>query len=487
MRTISKTIIKNIFFKPSLNFLSVKKNNIWKWYTFSDLYSHFCYSRKLLEDKNIKKGDRVAYKGSNSLEWISWNLATNSIGAIWVPMYHNQNIEYCKYIINDCNPKLFITDDLSLDINVNKINNTIQYNNINSNQKIDFVNSELATLIYTSGTSGGPKGVMLTNENILSNVDALLERFKDRPQTTSLNILPWAHIYSQTSELYFNIINSNSMALSSSKENFIKECREVKPDVLYVVPRILDLIKEKLDKFDKPIIRIALPHILKYILGNNIQTIFLGGAKLHEDTKKFYLDNNIILCEGYGTTETSPIISVNHVVHPRNINSIGKIVDNVVVEIINNEIQVSGPNVMIGYWNNETATQNVMVNRNNKLWYKTGDSGYIDKNGFLYYNGRINDNYKLNNGKFVDVQYIESIIKKYIKGNFIIFGENMKYNNLITDENITTETLTLINKNIDPYLRLKQVYNINSTEFNNFLTPKMSIKRKELITYVLNK
>ena len=374
-----------------------------------------------------------------------------------------------------------------MDTNVNKLNNTIKYDSINTNKKINFINSELATLIYTSGTSGGPKGVMLTNENILSNVDALLERFKDRPQTTSLNILPWAHIYSQTCELYFNILNYNSMALTSSKENFIKECREVKPDVLYVVPRILDLIKEKLDKFDKPIIRMVLPHILKYVLGNNIQTIFLGGAKLHEDTKKFYLDNNIILCEGYGTTETSPIISVNHVVHPRNIDSIGKIIDNILVEIINNEIQVSGPNVMTGYWNNEIATQNVMVKRNNKLWYKTGDSGYIDKNGFLYYNGRINDNYKLNNGKFVDVQHIESIIKKYIKGNFIIFGENMKYNNLITDENITTEKLTLINKNIEPYLRLNKVYNINSSEFNIFLTPKMSIKRNELITYVVNK
>ena len=102
----------------------------------------------------------------------------------------------------------------------------------------------------------------------------------------------------------------------------------------------------------------------------------MGGAKLQDSTKEFYKENNIIICEGYGATETSPIISVNHLYNPRDIDSVGKILDNILVEIIDGEIQVSGPSVMMGYWNDIEATKKVLV-KDNKIWYKTGDSGIV--------------------------------------------------------------------------------------------------------------
>ena len=487
MKTISKVILGKIFLNPNFNFLKVKQNNTWINYNHKQLYSNIYHCRSILDNNNIKKGDRVAYKGKNSLNWISWNIATNSLGAVWVPMYENQNIDYCKHIINDCDPKLFLTDDISIDIDVNKLNNNVEQKTFyNFDSEFNCIDYDIATLIYTSGTTGGPKGVMLSNDNILSNVKSIRNRFKDKNNSLSLNILPWAHIYSQTSELYYNIIYGNKMAISSSKEEFLKECREIKPDTLYLVPRILELIKEKLQIFDKPFIKFLLPYILNYILGNNIKTIFLGGAKIQEDTKNFFLENNIILCEGYGATETSPIICVNNLHDARNINSMGKILDDIIVEIIDNEIQVSGPNVMMGYWRNENATQNVLIHRNDRLWYKTGDSGSIDKDGFMYYNGRINENYKLSNGKYVDVMNVENIIKKYVNGNFIIYGENLKHNNLITDQHIDVKLLEKINNSLNTYLKIKEVIYIKPTEFNNFLTPKMSIQRNKLINYVLN-
>ena len=157
--------------------------------------------------------------------------------------------------------------------------------------------------------------------------------------------------------------------------------------------------------------------------------------------------------------------------------------DNVEVKIIDDEICVSGPNLMSGYWNNLDETKKVLFEYNNKTWYKTGDSGYI-KDDFLFYTGRISENYKLSNGKFVNVNELESKIKKYISGNFIVYGDNYDHNILITDSDKTPE-LTIINSIIENYLQIKTVILINNNIMEQFLTPKMSIKRKALINHLI--
>ena len=133
----------------------------------------------------------------------------------------------------------------------------------------------------------------------------------------------------------------------------------------------------------------------------------------------------------------------------------------------------------------QEKTNEKIFTYNSKKYYKSGDSGYI-KDGFLFYNGRKSDNYKLTNGKFVNVNEIENIIKKYVHSNFIIFGENNSYNSIICDKSIDNNIINTINNNLDSFLKIKNVIIISEEEMNKFLTPKMSIKRNQLISYINN-
>jgi long-chain acyl-CoA synthetase len=476
VRRFQKSIVKN----DSKVILGYKKGKNWNWVNRNQMNNMINFSIDKLKDNNIKKGDRVIYKGDNSINWVAWNLATNSLGAIWVPIYNNQNDKYCNFIISDCDAKLLISEN-KFNNKINQINCKID--NLNYNKEFEIVDNEISTLIYTSGTTGNPKGVKLTHKNLLSNIDVIDKRFhnlKDR-NLLSLNILPWAHIYGMTTELYFNILNDNKVAISSGKDNFISECIEVKPDILYLVPKVLQTIKNKLLFFDKPLIDKILPFIINKLFGGNLITIFMGGAKLDENTKNFFLKNGVNICEGYGCSETSPMVSVNHINYPRDEKSVGKILDDIIVEIINNEICVSGPNVMKGYWNNRKATKKVFFRKNNKTFYRTGDSGYV-KDNFLYITGRINENYKLSNGKFVNVEDVENKVKKYILNNFIVYGENMDNNILIVEKPFDKKLLDKINLELDSYLRIKDIILID--DFSEFLTPKMSIKRRKLINWL---
>jgi len=479
--SLSKSIITKLMENRTANCIAIKENKIWNWKSKQQLLNGISNARDFLQEYNIDRGDRVAYKGDNSINWVAWNIATNSLGAVWVPMYTNQPEKYTSYVIEDCNPKLFISTQPDLEVNKSiNISNSLDFTKEMTD--FHFKCNELSTLIYTSGTTGNPKGVMLSNNNILTNIESVERRFHNVGKTTSLNILPWAHIYSQTCELYYNLLNDNPFGIATNKDKFIEECKEFKPQVLYLVPRVLEVIKDKVAFLDKPIIKIVLPLVLKHLFGNNLKYIFTGGAKLNHDVKDFYEKNKIIICEGYGCTETAPMISVNHYNTPRNINSIGKILDNVIVEIINDEIHVAGENVMMGYWNDAEKTKDVIIEKNGIRFYKTGDSGEI-KDGYLYYKNRISTNYKLSNGKFVDVETTESLIKKHICGPFIIFGENLKNNRLICTTDVSLEN---VNKELDNHMKIDKIYKLDLDVFSTFYTPKLSIKRKEIIKHVLN-
>ena len=481
MRTLSSILVKNLQSNLNANVIGEKINGYWRWSSREKLLNNVFYCRELLKQENIQRGDRVAYKGDNSLEWISWNIACNSIGGVWVPMYGNQNMDYCNHVVSDSGASLCITNDSDISfMNAKTMSNTIT-EIPEACKSMDFVDNDIATLIYTSGTTGPPKGVILSNENIISNIDMIHTRFHDLSTSISLNILPWAHIYSQTCELYYNILNNNRIAIASSREKFIKECGEIQPESLYIVPRVLELVKSKIDMLDIPYVKTLIPFALHRIFGTSLKVIFTGGAKLQPETREFFSRNDILICEGYGSTELSPMVCVNHLNDPRNEESIGKLLDGVLAEIVDGELQVSGPNVMQGYWGQADATNKVLVERDGKTWYKTGDAARID-DGYLFYEGRIGDNYKLSNGKFVNVDTVESVVKQYVKGMIVVFGENKDYNELVTEQkNVSPEVLKMINNDLDSYLKIKKVHYLPTEEWTPYLTPKMSIKRKALL------
>tara|TARA_Y100001935_G_C17287358_1_gene501157 strand:- start:483 stop:1964 length:1482 start_codon:yes stop_codon:yes gene_type:complete len=463
--------------------LGQKVDGKWSDTTREQLHSMIQYGVRVLKDRGVEKGDRVAYKGRNSVEWVAWNMSCYAVGGVWVPMYHNQSNDYCDFIVKDCSPTLLISDDDTFCFE-NQISTqsigieaTPEYNGLIHDE------TELAALVYTSGTTGNPKGVMLSHNNILSNIKGIYTRFQDADTSTSLNILPWAHIYGLTCELYYNMIYDNCTKISSGKDVFINECREVKPDVVYIVPKILDAVKERLEFLDAPIIKLLLPLAISQVFGGNLNTVYSGGAKLDEKTKRFYSENGLVICEGYGCTETAPMISVNHQFEPRNDKSVGKILDGVSITLINGEIHVAGDNVMVGYWKHDDATNEALIQHQGKTWYNTGDSGEV-VDDFIFYKGRISENYKLNNGKFVNVMHVESIIKKHIKGNAIVYGEDQNYNSIISDRDIEQETLDAINMELEPYLQIKDTITISPDEIQRYMTPKMSIKRRKLIEYV---
>ena len=461
--------------------LGTKIDKIWKWTTRETLKNNVLYCVDVLKNNNVQENDRIMYKGNNSVNWVSWDIATNALGATFVPLYENQNSQYVNHIIEDCVPRLFITNGFYN--NVNLLKDNIESKNYNS-EIPETRKNNLSKLIYTSGTTGKPKGVMLSHENILSNIENIEKRFSDlqfENTYTSLNILPWAHIYGLTTELYYNILNNNKIALCSGPQEFVTEMREIEPDLLYLVPRVLQMIKNKLQFFDKPFIRMLLPLIIKRIFGKNLITIFVGGSQLDETTKAFYKQYDVNICEGYGCTETSPMISVNHSHSPRNEQSVGKTFENTIVKIIDHEICVSGPGIMQGYYNNGEATKSVFVEQDGVSYYKTGDEGVCIQD-FIFYKGRISENYKLSNGKFVNVNDIENVVKKHTPNLFVIYGNNKDYNIIICekDSNLKHDVLDVINKELDTYLHIKKICYLEIGSFQDILTPKMSIKRKEL-------
>ena len=211
---------------PEKKILGYKENGSWKWINRDQLKNKVLFCVRSLQN-NISLHDRVMYKGNNSVNWAAWSIATNALGGTFVPLYNNQNDDYVNHIIHDCKPSVFITNDNYKDVKImnDDIEDGIYGETIPVNKK-----SNIAKLIYTSGTTGKPKGVMLTHQNILHNIQNLEKTFSDLQTDTtytSLNILPWAHIYGLTTELYYNLLNNNRIAISSGPQDFIKEIREI--------------------------------------------------------------------------------------------------------------------------------------------------------------------------------------------------------------------------------------------------------------------
>jgi long-chain acyl-CoA synthetase len=344
---------------------------------------------------------------------------------------------------------------------------------------------DMACLIYTSGTTGNPKGVVLTHYNIAANVSAARYTFPFERQDRSLSFLPWAHSFGQTVELHALFSSGSSMAIAESVEKIIDNLAEVQPTVLMSVPRIFNKIyagvQKQIASKPKPIqelvkfamkaankerqgIRLGIrEHTalqladrlvftkVRQKFGGRLKFAASGGAAISKEVAEFIDGLGITVFEGYGLTETSPIATMN-CPGERRIGSVGRAIPGVSIDIdpsgmadkkpvtdllrdrVEGEVIVYGHNVMKGYHKRPEENAAVFTKDGG---FRTGDMGYLDPNGYLYITGRIKEQYKLENGKYVVPTPLEEQIKlSPLVANVMVYGDNRLYNVALVVANV---------------------------------------------------
>jgi long-chain acyl-CoA synthetase len=521
----------------------------------------------------IQPGDKIAIiTSATRTEWAIMDFGILQIGAVTVPVYPTISSEDYEYIFNNAEIKYCFVSDKELVDKVNSIKQNIptikgvfSFDEIDGvanwseildlgesestqNEVTDLSNSinedDLATLIYTSGTTGKPKGVMLTHKNIVSNVlasDSRIPRKKglDNEDTRALSFLPICHIFERMI-FYLFTYNGISIYFAESIEKMGENIKEVQPHYMTVVPRLIEKVYDKI--YDKGVSAGGLkskiflwalginkakqtinkkPSTLSEIiadklvfkkwregLGGEIITLVSGSAALSDRLNKMFWNAGIPILEGYGLTETSPVISVNSM-DKMKVGTVGHPLDNLKVKIQEDgEITVKGPSITIGYFKNEEQTKEAFTEDG---YFKTGDIGHIDDDGFLKITDRKKEMFKTSGGKYIAPQVIENMAKasKFIEQIMVIgegekmpcaliqpdfnfashWAERKNINIGKTNEEIANspELKTRIEKEID-YLNSKlghweQIKKFELTPEiwsieNGLLTPTMKLKRK---------
>jgi long-chain acyl-CoA synthetase len=319
---------------------------------------------------------------------------------------------------------------------------------------------DLATIIYTSGTTGTPKGVMLSHNNIVSNVIAAQKRLPlDNGKAVALSFLPLCHIYERML-MYLYQLSATEVHFAESLETIGENLNEVNPDVMTAVPRLLEKLYDKIygkgqtltgikkklfnwavnvglayEPYGKNGVGYSIKLIIaralifkkwKSALGGNLKLIASGSAALQPRLARVFTAAGLTVVEGYGLTETSPVISVNDMRDGKfRVGSVGQVVENVKVKIADDgEILCKGPNIMMGYYKNQKLTDEVIKDG----YFHTGDIGHIDDDDFLKITDRKKEMFKTSGGKYVAPQVIENIVKQStLIDQVMVVGESQKY------------------------------------------------------------
>jgi long-chain acyl-CoA synthetase len=262
---------------------------------------------------------------------------------------------------------------------------------------------DLAAICYTSGTTGESKGVMLTHHNLTTNIRAIEDYFPLAEEATTLLYLPLSHIYARTCDLYYGLATGRIIALAESVDTVAQNLQEVRPHHISGVPRV----HQKFVAAARTMIAAGNKDALRLILGGRIQYVGSGGAALPPETAQFYFDHGVPVYQGYGLTETSPVISFNYP-GKWNVGSAGIPIKDIEVRIADDgEILTRGPHVMKGYWNKPEATAEAI---DPEGWFHTGDIGRLDDEGFLYITDRKKEIIVTSYGKNIAPQLIEGLL-----------------------------------------------------------------------------
>ena len=549
--------------------LAAKENGVWRKYSTQEYIDTVNILSYAFIQIGIKPGDKIGLISNNRPEWNFIDYACLQTGSINTPLYPTISEHDLKHVISDAGITYFFVADkamydkvksCSANSSIKEIYSfstiegvpslqdliTIGKNNPHVEEldkiKANIKNTDLATLIYTSGTTGNPKGVMLSHQNFASNVHATKDLCPFQYEWRALSFLPLNHVYERMLS-YLYISRGMSVYYAESIDTIGDNLKEVKPQIFVTVPRLLEKVYEKivttgsqLTGIKKMLFYWALNLGLRYeqhgvngwwyefqlklankiifnkwreALGGNIVGIVSGGSALQPRLARVFHAAKIKVLEGYGLTETSPVIAVNcYADKDEKIGTVGPIINNVQVKFEEDgEICVKGPNVMLGYYNLPELTKESF---DADGWFHTGDIGILVDDRFLKITDRKKEMFKTSGGKYITPQITENKLKesRFIEQAMVI-GENEKFPSafivpsfaflktwcqkhnipyttnveMINNEQIKNRIMEEVehtNNGLAQYEKIKKIellpkeWSIDSGE----MTPKMSLKRK---------
>ena len=416
--------------------IQVKRDGAFQKETWNALGDAVRRAATGFRELGVKPGDRVIQIADNSIEWIVCDLAIQMARAIHVPVHASLTAEQILEQISDCQASCIVVGDsqqfAKLMALADQLNDTIpfvthgdvprissQKRIVKTLQEVQEVSDDeaaaleaesldlltpasIATILYTSGTTGRPKGVVLSQRNLVSNTIATVEAFGLQPTELRICFLPFSHIFARTCDLYTWIRRGSEIALVESLETILPDCMRVQPDTINGVPYFYQRVHRYLVEQGKA----DEPESLKKVLGGNIKLCCSGGAALPDYIYDFFWQHDVPILQGYGLTESSPVITVNSPSAYKR-GTVGKPISGVDVRISSEgEIQAKGPNIMSGYWDNPDATKRMIKDG----WLCTGDLGEFDDEGFLKITGRKKEIIVTAAGKNIAPIYLEELL-----------------------------------------------------------------------------
>jgi long-chain acyl-CoA synthetase len=465
----------------------------WREYTWAQIDRQVARWQAALEKENLKPGDRVAVMLKNSPEWVTYDQAALGLGLVVVPLYTQDRAENVAYIITDAGCKVLLIEGAEqwrelagIRHQLTTVNRILTVNSVpNADEPRlraigEWLPAEggetrhlardpnaLATIVYTSGTTGRPKGVMLSHRNILSNAEASCAVLTAGHDDLFLSFLPLSHTFERTCGYYLAVLTGSTTAYSRGIPVLGEDLQSVRPTLLISVPRIYERVYGRIrDALDagspakKKLFQLAvkigyarfehaqgrgpwLPSFLLWPvlnalvakkilarLGGRVRAAISGGAALPPEISRVFIGLGLTVLQGYGMTESSPVAAANR--PDDNLPaSIGKSLPGVELKIgENNALMIKGPNVMLGYWNNPDATRAILGPDG---WLNSGDTARIDGDGHVFITGRLKEIIVLSNGeKLPPVDIEAAIARDPLFEQVMLLGEGKPYLSVMT-------------------------------------------------------
>ena len=489
----------------------IEQHGNWREYTWAQIDRQVGRWQSALEKDGLKPGDRVAVMLRNSPEWVTYDQAALGLGLAVVPLYTQDRPDNVAYIIADAGCKALLIDgpeqwaalseakaqlaSLVRIISVKPVPNSGEPRLKSLAEWLPEAGGEtrhvprdphaMATIVYTSGTTGRPKGVMLSHRNILSNAEGACSLLVAGPDDVFLSFLPLSHTFERTCGYYLTIMTGSQVTYSRGIPQLAEDLQAVRPTMLISVPRIYERVwgriratldegpplKKKLflltvevgyARFEHlqgrgpwkpsfllwPLLNALVAKKVLARLGGNMRAAISGGAALPPEISRVFLGLGLTVLQGYGMTETSPIASGN-APHDNVPASVGKAIPGVELRIGEaNALMIKGPNVMLGYWGNPDATKAILGADG---WLNSGDTARIDEQGHVYITGRLKEIIVLSNGeKLPPVDMETAMLADSLFEQVMLLGEGKPYLSVVAVLNADNWKKVAAEAGVDP-------------------------------------